>query len=181
MSSRRPTGHSTEHDETRRRVQQEQYGHRGRKADPLYRSGKLGQIGVEHLDNESLTKSHELLAAGDPNGEVLEAWAGKDVVRSTYDLDPEDAMESFDETIAAAKASPVPEVRRLGRTLKRWLTELLAVHTSSLSNGPVEGLNSSIKKLKRVAAGSKSFDKYGCRILLACGNINWQLLNPTNL
>jgi len=42
--------------------------------------------------------------------------------------------------------------------------------------GPVEGLNSLIKKLKRVAAGFRSFANYRLRILLACGGCNWDLL-----
>lgn len=57
----------------------------------------------------------------------------------------------------------------------------LAFHTTRVSNGPVEGLNSIIKKLKRIGAGFRRFENYRCRILLACGNINWALLNPAQL
>jgi transposase len=41
---------------------------------------------------------------------------------------------------------------------------------------PVEGLNSLIKKIKRVAAGFRSFTNYRLRILLAVGGCNWDLL-----
>lgn len=84
--------------ETRRRVQQKQRGHRGRKADPLHRSRKLGHNGEERLDKDSRSKFHEWLAAGDLNREDFESctgkeetWAGKEAVRKTYDLDAEDA------------------------------------------------------------------------------------------
>ena len=45
-----------------------------------------------------------------------------------------------------------------------------------LDGDPSEGLNSIIKKVKRVAAGFKNFDNYRVRILLACGGCNWNLL-----
>lgn len=68
-------------DRTRRRVQQETLGHRGHRDDPLYRSRKLLTIAAERLDDTSTTKLTGLLAAGDPNGEVHEAWAAKEALR----------------------------------------------------------------------------------------------------
>ena len=61
-------------DEVRRRVQNETLGHRGRKADPLYRARKLLVIAQERLDDSSQDKLTGLLAAGDPKGEVATAW-----------------------------------------------------------------------------------------------------------
>ena len=61
-------------------------------------------------------------------------------------------------------------------TLKRWRNQILAWHTTGASNGPTEGLNSIIKKIKRVAAGFRSFTNYRLRILLACGGCDWTLL-----
>lgn len=169
-------------DECRRRVQNETEGHRGRKADPLYRARKLALVGEERLDDRGMSKLHALLEAGDPNGHVFEAWAAKEAVRDLYEFgDVGDAAWWLDETIEAAASAHGPEVRRLGTMLGRWRTEILAFHTTRMSNGPVEGLNSIIKKLKRVAAGFRSFENYRCRILLACGNINWELLNPAHL
>jgi transposase len=169
-------------DETRRRVQNETRGHRGRKDDPLYRARKLALIGEERLDDRGMSKLHALLEAGDPHGEVFEAWAAKEAVRSFYEFgDLAEAEWWLDETIEAARTAHGPEVKRLGRMLNKWRTEIMAFHTTRLSNGPVEGLNSIIKKIKRVAAGFRSFANYRCRILLACGNVNWQLLNPAQL
>jgi hypothetical protein len=44
-----------------------------------------------------------------------------------------------------------------------------------------EGLNSIIKKIKRIATGFKRFDHYRTRILLAIGGVNWNNLNPAQL
>ena len=63
-------------DECRRRVQNETCGHRGRKDDPLYRSRKLMTLAHERLDDDSNLKLVGLLEAGDPKGEVRNAWHG---------------------------------------------------------------------------------------------------------
>ncbi len=61
-------------DECRRRVQNETLGHRGRKADPLYRCRRLLLAAEERLDHRGSTKLVGLLRAGDPHGEVAHAW-----------------------------------------------------------------------------------------------------------
>ena len=70
----------------------------------------------------------------------------------------------------------MPEIRGLGRTLKQWRTPILAWHITGASNGPTEGLNSIIKKIKRVAAGFTEFAHYRTRILLAIGGCDWTLI-----
>jgi transposase len=53
-------------DATRRRVQNDTLGHRGRKADPLYRCRKLLAMAEERLEENGTAKLRGLLAAGDP-------------------------------------------------------------------------------------------------------------------
>jgi transposase len=62
-------------DRTRRRVQQDTLGHRGRKHDPLYRIRKLLVLAAERLDARGQAKLRGRLAAGDPAGEVLRCRA----------------------------------------------------------------------------------------------------------
>lgn len=139
-------------------------GHRGRTGDPLYRGRKLLAGG--------------LLAAGDPHGQVHEAWAAKEALRDLYSFwgHPDVAGQWLDGLTADCRAAAGSEVRGLARTLKQWRTAILAWHTTGHTNGPVEGLNSLINKIKRVAAGFRSFPNYRLRILLATGNCNWALL-----
>ncbi|MCP4087099.1 MAG: transposase [Actinomycetia bacterium] len=61
-------------DECRRRVQNELLGHRGHKADPLFRARRLLTMAHERLDPVGDEKRRGLLAAGDPKGEVAYAW-----------------------------------------------------------------------------------------------------------
>ena len=56
-------------DECRRRVQNDTMGHRGRKADPLYRCRRLLTKADERLDDHGRSKLLGLLRAGDPRGE----------------------------------------------------------------------------------------------------------------
>jgi Transposase len=74
------------------------------------------------------------------------------------------------------RASTAPEVPGMARTLRRWSNQVLAWHTTGASNGPTEGLNSLIKKMKRIAACYRNFDHYRLRVLLHAGGCNWALL-----
>jgi transposase len=56
-------------DDIRRRIQQEQLGHRGRKSDPLYRARRVFLTGLDRLSEERIRWMFEMLAAGDPDGE----------------------------------------------------------------------------------------------------------------
>jgi uncharacterized protein (DUF849 family) len=165
-------------DKTRRRVQNEQLAHRGRKDDPLFGARKLLMLSAERLDPRTRKRLDVLLAFGDPNGEVFEAWQAKENVRDLYTLWGEPAIAALwiDSIIGDARTSTVPEIKGLGRTLKQWRTPILAWHTTGASNGPTEGLNSIIKKIKRVAAGFTNFAHYRTRILLAIGGCDWNLI-----
>ena len=62
-------------DECRRRVQNETLGHRGRKADPLFRSRRLLTMAKQRLSEDAEAKMVGLLKAGDRKGEVATSWA----------------------------------------------------------------------------------------------------------
>jgi hypothetical protein len=167
-------------DKTRRRVQNEELVHRGRTNDPLYAARKLLLTAAERLSPRLAKRLDVMLAFGDPNGQVYEAWMTKELVRDLYTLwgKPDDAARWIDSLIDDCRASAVPEVKGLGRVLAQWRYPILSWHTTGASNGPAEGLNSIIKKLKRVATGFRRFDQYRTRILLAIGGVNWNLSTP---
>ncbi|MGH8994495.1 MAG: transposase [Acidimicrobiales bacterium] len=71
-----------------------------------------------------------------------------------------------------ATARRVPEVRRLGKTLSSWRSEIVAHHATGASAGPTEALNLLVKKVKRVGHGHRSFAHYRLRLLLHCG-VTW--------
>jgi len=167
-------------DEVRRRVQNDTLGHRGRKTDPLYRCRKLMTLAHERLHDTANAKLAGLLEAGDPKGEVRNAWHAKEVVRSIYTIgDPDTAVEFVDRLGHDLQdESCPPEIRRLGRTITKWRSQIAAWHRSRVSNGPTEAINNLVKRVKRVAFGMVNFRNYRIRSLLYAGKPNWSLLNP---
>ncbi len=126
-------------DTVRRRVQNEQLGHRGRKRDPLFKIRKILLAGSERVTGGGVDRMLLGLRAGDPNDELLGAWLAKESVRDVFLTDdPAEAALLLDKTIAGCKADVVPEIRSLGDTLARWRSEILAHHATGASNGPTE-------------------------------------------
>jgi transposase len=155
----------------RHRVQQETLEHRGWKGDPLYDVRKLLLLGAERVDEAGWVRIHAALDAGDPNGEVRDAWVAKERVRDVYGTDdPEQAATRLDAAIAwCTEAESGPELRRVAKMLRRWMTQILNHHRTGASNGPVEAMNLLIKQVKRSGRGFRSFVNYRLRILLAGG------------
>ena len=161
-------------DKVRRRVQQETLGHRGRKADPLYRIRKLLLSGAERLDERANERLLLGLRVGDPEDEVLGAWLAKESVRDVYQAErPAEAATLLDKAIAGCAADDVEEIRSLGKTLASWRAEILAHHHTGASNGPTEGLNLLVKKVKRCGHGFRNFEHYRLRVLLHAGGVTW--------
>ena len=161
-------------DKVRRRVQNETLGHRGRKADPLYRIRKLLLAGTERLDDRGRQRMLLGLRVGDPHDEVLGAWLAKESVRDIYLADDRgEARVLLDKTIAGCLADDVAEIVSLGNTLSSWRAEILAHHTTGASNGPTEGLNLCVKKVKRCGHGLRNFEHYRVRVLLHAGGVSW--------
>jgi transposase len=165
-------------DECRRRVQNELFGHRGHKLDPLYRARRLLTMAAERLDEKSHEKVMGLLRAGDPRGEVTACYNAKEAVRELYTV-PDHALAGvfIDELIRDMDDPSWPvEVRSLGRTLKRWRDQIIAWHQAHFSNGPTEAVNNLTKRVKRVAFGFRKFRNFRVRALLYAGKPNWELL-----
>lgn len=165
-------------DECRRRVQNEVFGHRGRKNDPLYRARRLLTMAQERLGEHGTDKMLGLLRVGDPRGDVTASHHAKEAVRELYaHADEQLAAEWIDQLITDMSDETWPtEVRSLGRTLKSWRNEIIAWHRAHFTNGPTEAMNNLIKRVKRVAFGFTSFRNYRIRSLLYAGKPNWDLL-----
>jgi transposase len=125
-------------DQVRRRTQQSLTGHRGHKGDPLYDIRKLLLTGHERLDERGRARLDEALAAGDPKDEVVAAFLAKEHLREVYSVDdPADAIRLLEAVLVDCATSDIPELRRLGRTLSRWRTEIINHHRTGDSNESV--------------------------------------------
>jgi transposase len=169
-------------DQVRRRVQNRELGHRGRKDDPLYKIRRVLLTGAERLNERGVDRMALGLRLGDPNDEVLGAWLAKEYVRDVYLTEDEDgAALLLDRVIEGCLKDEVSEIVSLGHTLKHWRTQILAHHATGASNGPTEAMNLLVKKIKRCGHGFKSFRNYRLRVLLHCGGIKWDAHPATTM
>lgn len=166
-------------DDCRRRIQNQTLGHRGRKADPLYRIRRRLTMGVQRLEADQIGRVHDLLDAGDPSGHLRQIWLAKEQLRALFDR-PDRGVAAGDLllfTQAWMAAPRQPELRRLGRTLWRWRRQILNwFWHHQISNGPTEAINGLIKRVKRAAFGFRNLHHYRIRALLYAGAPNWALL-----
>ncbi len=172
---------STAMDEVRRRVQQDTLGRRGHRNDPLYRIRRLLTTARENLTDRGRARLEAALQAGDPGLEVTVAWHAYQDLRSMFHAPTPAAGRAIAERVLDSfHHCPIPEIARLGRTLRSWRTEVLAYFDDDpawygISNGGTEAINLIIEKTRRLAHGFRNFTNYRIRILLAAdGTRPWR-------
>ena len=166
-------------DDSRRRVQQNVLGHRGRKGDPLYRGRRVFLTAYERLSDERLAWMFELLAAGDAHGEVGAAILAKELRREVYSaVDVAHARRRMIVFLQHCADADTVELTRLARTIDRWMPEILAYHaTSGASNGRVENIHMLAEKTRTNAHGFTNHTNYRRRLIGGLG-IKWTTI-PT--
>lgn len=119
-------------DEVRRRVQHEIHGHHGRKNDPLYgiRARSCGVVrrssptGNEPDPTRRSPPTNATTKFSSPGcAPSSSARPTRPRTRSRADGSPRKILPSF-------PTCPIPEIQRLGKTLKQWREAFLATHVS---------------------------------------------------
>lgn len=160
-------------DEVRRRVQQATLGHRGRAGDPLYGIRNILRAAPERLTDRQRDRLGRAIAADDAHDEVLIAWQAAQQIRTAYRTKnlPE-GRRLAERVLASLPSCPIPEIARLGRTLRKWRTAFLAYFTTDRSsNGGTEAVNGLIELARRIARGFRNRDNYRLRMLLVAGGL----------
>ncbi|MDD9205654.1 ISL3 family transposase, partial [Georgenia sp. 10Sc9-8] len=160
-------------DEVRRRVQQETLGHRGRKGDPLYGIQTILRAGAENLTDKQLNRLTGAIQANEAHQAVYVAWRCAQDLRAAYRAaDLTAGKKRAENVLATFHTCPIPEVARLGRTLRRWSAAFLAYFTTHRSsNGGTEAVNDIIELHRRLARGYRNRDNYRLRMLLVAGGL----------
>ena len=161
-------------DECRRRVQQETLGHRGRKGEPLYGIQNLLRAGAEKLTDKQWARLEKAIAARpEDHLQVYLAWSCSQQLRSAYrHTNLLEGRKIAEKVLATFSSCPIPEIARLGRTLKRWSAAFLAYFdTARSNNGGTEAVNGLIELHRRVARGFRNYDNYRLRMLLIGGGL----------
>ena len=161
-------------DDVRRRVQQETTGHRGRKGDPLYRVRNVLRAGEENLTDRQRARLEAALTARVEHVEVEVAYRCAQQVRSAYHQTSHATGRVVAEKVLDALPScPIPEVARLGKTLRQWRAAFLGYFTTDgASNGGTEAVNGLIELHRRIARGFRNRDNYRLRMLLIAGGLH---------
>jgi transposase len=160
-------------DEVRRRLQQEIHGHRGRSGDPLYGIRNILRCGQEKLTDKQKARLDKAFHADERHVEVELAWRCAQQLRAAY-LAPNlrEGRKIAEQILASFPTCPIPEIKRLGKTLKQWREAFLAYfETGRANNGGTEAINGLIELHRRVARGFRNRDNYRLRMLLIGGGL----------
>lgn len=160
-------------DDVRRRVQQTIHRHRGRKDDPLYKIRNVLRCAEERLTERQQARLSAAVEADERHLEVFVAWQCAQQLRRVYHQpDPAAGRRLAEQIVASFSSCPIPEVARLGRTLKKWRREFLAYFdTGGASNGGTEAVNGLIELHRRIARGFRNRGNYRLRMLLIGGGL----------
>ena len=158
----------------RLRVQQDTLGHRGRKGDPLYQIRLLLRASRAHAHKRQKERLREAFVADEAHISVEVAYHCAQQVREVFHQDtPAHGRRLAARLIESLPRCPIPEIARLGRTLRKWKDAFLAYFdTGGASNGPTEAINGIIELGRRTARGYRNPTNYQLRMLLIAGGLD---------
>ena len=107
--------------EVRRRVQQDTTGHRGRKGDPLYQIRNLLRASRDRLTKRQQERLRAAFTADEAHISVEVAYHCAQQVREVFhQATPAQGRCLATRLIECLPTCPIPEIARLGRTLRKW-------------------------------------------------------------
>ena len=118
---------------------------------------------------ESEKKRLEELCHSHPK--LYQLWELRQQLYEWYETEttPELAKPLLVQWIVDAKALGLSHLDVFCKTLTNWQTEILNFFTHRITSGFVEGMNSKIRLLKRIAFGLPNFEHFRLRMIWACG------------
>ena len=131
------------------------------------------RCGQEKLTDRQRARLDKAIAADERHDEVLVAWLCAQQLRSAYKAtSPVKARRIAEKVLASLTTCPIPEIKRLGKTLKQWREAFLAYFDTGVSNGPVEAINGRLEHLRGIALGFRNLDHYILRSLIHSGQLH---------
>ena len=124
--------------EVRRRNRQDTTGHRGRTGDPLYQIRLLLRASGNRLTPRQQERLRAAFTADEAHISVEVAYHCAQQVRDVFhQATPAQGRRLAARLIESLPACPIPEIARLGRTLRKWKDAHLAYFdTAGASNAP---------------------------------------------
>lgn len=103
----------------------------------------------------------------------MSAWRCYQQLRATYQAkDTAEGKALAEKILETFYTCPIPEIARLGRTLRRWKKEFLGYFTTDrANNGGTEAINGIIELHRRIACGYRNRAHYRLCMLLVAGGL----------
>ena len=94
----------------------------------------------ENITDNGRTRLRGLLDAGDPYGDVRDAWHAKETLRAIYDIaDAEVGAATVNQLAQDLQDPAMPaEINRLGRTIWNWRHQIANWHAARVTNAATE-------------------------------------------
>ncbi len=129
---------------------------------------------MEKLTDKQKARLAKALDADERHIEVEVAWRCAQQLRAAYQATGlTEGRKIAEQVLASFPTCPIPEIKRLGKTLKQWREAFLAYFdTGRASNGGTEAINGLIELHRRIARGFRNRDNYRLRMLLIGGGLS---------
>ena len=141
---------------------------------PSTKSGFFCAPNTRRLTPRQQERLREAFTADEAHISVEVAYLLTQQVRDVFHQDtPAQGRRLAARLIESLPTCPIPEIARLGRTLRKWKDAFLAYFdTSGASNGPTEAINGIIELGRRTARGYRNPTNYQLRMLLIAGGLD---------
>ena len=144
------------------------------RGDPLYQIRLLLRASRHRLTPRQKERLREAFTADEAHISVEVAYRCAQQVRDVFhQATPAHGQRLAAHLIESLPRCPIPEIARLGRTLRKWKDALDAYFdTGGASNGPTEAINGIIELGRRTARGYRNPTNYQPRMLLIAGGLD---------
>jgi transposase len=131
----------------------------------------LRYILLKNKKNLSETDQERLEALSQTQPKLYQLWQLRQDLHDWYEeqTTPETALLTLERWIQQAQALALTPLDKFCQTLINWKAQVVSFFNHRITSGFVEGMNSKIKLLKRIAFGIPNFQHFRLRILWACG------------
>jgi transposase len=126
---------------------------------------------LKNKENLSETDQERLQVLAQTQPQLYHLWQLRQDLHDWYEeqTTPETALLTLDLWLQQAQALALPPLDKFCQTLTNWKDQIVSFFNHRITSGFVEGMNSKIKLLKRIAFGIPNFQHFRLRILWACG------------
>ena len=146
----------------------------GARVIPSIKSGFFCAPHTRRLTPRQKERLREAFTADEAHISVEVAYLLTQQVRDVFhQATPAQGRRLAAHLVESLPRCPIPEIARLGRTLRKWKDAFLAYFdTGGASNGPTEAINGIIELGRRTARGYRNPTNYHLRMLLIAGGLD---------